>query len=582
MSLKNWHCIALLFFAVLGCYCFSIHAGFNSVDDLKMMLRLENSGPLDLIHHFFPQGRSYYYRPMTTVTYFWDRDLWGTLPSFMHLENILLHFINSCLVFFNARLIQGKHSSVNAVALLAALFFVFHPLAAESVCWISGRTDLLAGVLLLGALWLLLVSMDRGSKGILFLSGLGFLLSCLAKEVAVFALPGLLWVALTYPGKLTGFVDRFKKRWLTLSAPVSAVICYFILRTLAIVKDTGVSTVVKNVVMVDDFALLNKLRIALKVYGFYFKKLFIPWPLNFGIVEISEWYVLAGVLLTILLLWLLWRRDLLGALVLTSFCVLSPAILIPFGKMAWTPIAERYLYIPVALLSPALAVWCWQLVTCRGDLPNRNFSKYVPFLFVVLLFGPTAAHRSWIWQDNERLYRDTAQKSPDFLPAKAELASALIRKGRVEEAESILREIQALASAEHYIVDDLNLAASLMNKKDYSGARELLIPLLSKPLKNTDSIYKKLLRINDKRIAAAETVDEQNAIRKESLDWLQRQQEKKPNAFTAYRIGQLQLALGDKKSALKSFQFAYERSSKDAYYRNAAETFARKIQETLP
>ena len=61
----------------------------------------------------------------------------------------------------------------------------------------------------------------------------------------------------------------------------------------------------------------------------------VPWPLNFGIVEVSDWYVLAGMVLVAVLIRMVLRADLPGALGVTAFCVLSPAILIPFGKMSY-------------------------------------------------------------------------------------------------------------------------------------------------------------------------------------------------------------------------------------------------------
>ena len=51
----------------------------------------------------------------------------------------------------------------------------------------------------------------------------------------------------------------------------------------------------------------------LKATGFYFKKFFWPFPLNFGIVEVHGGYVYLGVFVLILVGWLLWRRTLLNA-----------------------------------------------------------------------------------------------------------------------------------------------------------------------------------------------------------------------------------------------------------------------------
>jgi len=581
MKLKTWHSVSVLFFVVCTAYFFSIHAGYNSVDDMKMIWRLENSGPFDLFHHFFPNGRAYYYRPMTTATYFLDRDLWGTLPSFMHLENILLHYFTSVIVFFTTRLlVKKKFSAKNTVALIAALFFAVHPLASESVCWISGRTDLLAGFLLLLSVWLLLSSLERNHYFLLLFSGFTLLLSCLAKEVAVFALPGLLWIVLVYPGQSANLKSTIRRRCFALAAPVMAIVGYFVMRMAATVRDTGVGAVVDNVIKTHDVDLLNNVRIAFKVYGFYFKKIFIPWPLNFGIIDVSDWYAAFGIVLLVFLIWLFRRRDIFGAFALTAFCVLSPALLISLGKMAWTPIAERYLYVPLALFAPPLAIWVWNFAVNSSFAVGKRYI-YPIAVIIGLLFWTTAIHRSWIWQDNERLYRDTVQKSPGFLPAKAELASALQRKGKTEEAEQILESMQFTGTGENYAVDDLNLAAILMLNKEFLKAREILLPLLTRDVKNKNRVYEQLLKLNDKLLSEKNSDSEKSAIREESLHWLLEMQHKKSTPFIAYRIGRLQLTLGDRLGALQSFQYAYKKSPDHAHYKKAAGTIVEKLEKEL-
>ena len=74
MRLKPWHCLALLPLLVLAVYFPSLSAGFNSVDDLKMLGHYDVAGPFDLVQHFFPQNKRYYYRPLVTLTYIFDRE----------------------------------------------------------------------------------------------------------------------------------------------------------------------------------------------------------------------------------------------------------------------------------------------------------------------------------------------------------------------------------------------------------------------------------------------------------------------------------------------------------------------------
>ena len=579
MRLKYWHSSLLLSLCVLAVYYPSLHAGYNSVDDLGMINRLINSGPINLHHHFFPHGGGVYYRPLTTLTYFFDRDVWGTIASFMHLENILIHLANSFLVLFlTRRLLALYQSESENIALLATLLFALHPLATESVSWISGRTDLLAGFFLLSAFLLILMSLQKKQSIAICCSGVLLLTAALTKEIAVFILPGLLWCIIIYPQQNLSFLDRLKDRWLHLVVTVAGISGYFVMRSFAMARDSGIKHVVSGLISTttaDGFDLLDKVRIFLKVYGFYFKKLFLPWPLNFGIIEISGWNVLAGVVLACLLIWFFLRADIFGALGLISFCVLSPAILIPFSKMTWTPIAERYLYVSIAFFVPMVALFLAGKGKQRSSVFLRR-SQYVLMIILVVFFS-TTLHRAWIWQDNERLYTDTVKKSPDFLPAKSELASALIRKGKTEQAEAILVAMQSKSSSSSFLNDDMYLAQSLMVKGELLKARDLLINSLDNPGKKYHELLQILLKINSKRLGKINNPDERMQVQQESLKWLLEQQRVRPNPFTLYRIGKMQLSCGNKDAALEYFRRAYSGSPRDSHYRDAAKKFIQQL-----
>ncbi|MGK2905858.1 MAG: tetratricopeptide repeat protein [Desulfuromonadales bacterium] len=574
MRLKTWHCLSLLALAVLLAYYPSLSAGYNSVDDLKMITNIDQSGLLDLQRLFVRSG-SYYYRPLTILSYTLDRDLWGSIPSFMHLENILLHLVCTLLVFaITRRLLSHWGIKEKGLALFAALFFALHPIATESVSWISGRTDPLMAVFLLLAVWLTLLALSSGRHLTALYGGLALLLACLAKEVAVFILPGLLWLIVVYPGP-AALQNRLRRRFWMLLMPTAGIAGYFVLRHLAIARDSGISTALKGVTG-GDYDLLNKVRVAFKVYGFYFKKLLIPWPLNFGIIKISDWYVLAGILLVALLLYLLWRADVVGAFGIMAFCVLSPALLVVFGNMTWTPLAERYLYTSAALFAPLAAFTILRLQSLVAVQHRRRLDLALTAL--LLVFFATTLHRSWIWQDNLRLYQDTVAKSPDFSAAKTELASALLRKGRSTEAEEVLVGMQGGSNTTGYINDDMNLAEVLLSRGEVEEARAILLPLLNMNPKKYYDVLQALLRTNDQRIDRVETPDLRLAIQQESLDWLEEQQRLRPNAFTVYRIAKLQLAMGDKMAALTSFRAALAKAPTEAHYRGAAQTFIKKLE----
>src|SRR5690242_10177233 len=63
----------------------------------------------------------------------------------MHLENVLFHLLNVLLLFAVARRYAPEQEGrPPLLALTAALLFALHPINAEAVNWISGRSDLIA------------------------------------------------------------------------------------------------------------------------------------------------------------------------------------------------------------------------------------------------------------------------------------------------------------------------------------------------------------------------------------------------------------------------------------------------------
>jgi len=89
-----------------------------------------------------------HYHPLTWLSYMLDVSLFGLRPGPMKLTSLLLHLLNTALLFLAWKRMTGAPWRS---AMVAALFAV-HPLHVEPVAWISSRKDVLSGLFFMLAL----------------------------------------------------------------------------------------------------------------------------------------------------------------------------------------------------------------------------------------------------------------------------------------------------------------------------------------------------------------------------------------------------------------------------------------------
>jgi protein O-mannosyl-transferase len=576
MSVRTRYVVLFLIFVVLGIYYPCIFSGSNSLDDRKMLNALLNAGSFDFIGLFFPGGTGSYYRPLLAATFFLDRYLWGLLESFMHLENLLLHVFNVVMVYFIALRLSRKLANAAGVALLAALLFGLHPINTESVNWISGRTDVLAGAFFLLSLALLLRSLDDERRILMAASGIAFLLGCLSKEVTVFAYPGLLFTIYCHrrrSGTLPIRRAMEPSLWLSIS-----VLGYFFMRHLAFPQGgAGVTkaaaVLVSGSSKASEGVLVAKLALVCKVFGFYTKKLFAPWPLNFAITEVSDLYVYLGVAVLLLGVYLVVRRDLVSAFLVTSLGLISSSLILAMSSIAWTPFAERYLYLASAPFAAAIVYAGYRFSEWAGLL------RWMPVLATaaVTCCGISTLQRNLLWQDNFALYQDTLAKSPGFFLARNELAVALIDKGKSEQAQAIFASNGADQDGKYKKVTDRNRAYIMASHGDYEEARALLRKGLDPGSETYSLMVEQLIKIDESMLTLAKYQSQKKLLHADLVTLLTQMQQHTGDPFYFYRIGQTYLRAGNQRQASLFFDKAYQKAPLDAYYRQPARKLALKL-----
>ena len=83
-----------------------------------------------------------HYHPLTWLSYMLDVSLFGVRPGPMKFTSLLLHLLNTVLLFLALKRMTGAPWRSTMVAAL----FAVHPLHVEPVAWIASRKDVLSGL----------------------------------------------------------------------------------------------------------------------------------------------------------------------------------------------------------------------------------------------------------------------------------------------------------------------------------------------------------------------------------------------------------------------------------------------------
>ena len=404
-------CIAAL---ALACYANTLGNGF--VFDDSAYLASDAVRGLALGELF---GASWMglelYRPLTLLSLGLDFQLFGEAPWGYHLTNILLHSVNSLLLYALARDLLGE----DRAALWAALLYASHPLQTEVVAWVSARGDLLASLLSLSAL---LAHRQRRVLAYLLYAG-----ACLAKETAM-----VLPVALFLADSRAGVAAWCKRHW----GYGAALLGVLALRWLAL-ADAPAGPVSTN--FLADLDPWQRLGTAVAILPRYLLLIAAPLHLSADYSHASIppvtspwdlWFVagLACVAALIALPWVARSRFLVFASAFFGACLLPVANLF---FLAPSGMAERYLHlamIPVAL------TWGWVGQYWLRKSPGQRRLIWAVVLGVVVLCGTRTIVRNRDWHSDARLFAAVLAHYPDNARAHDNLAFAYYQRGQYTRA----------------------------------------------------------------------------------------------------------------------------------------------------
>ena len=321
------------------------------------------------------------------------------------LTNVVLHALNTVLVFLFVYRLSGRRFRVGA---LAALWFGIHPMHVESVAWISGRKDLLYCFFFLVACILYLDYLETGKRRYLVLTFCAFVLSCLGKAAAVplpFVLLLLDYVEERTPSRRM-FVEKIP------FVIVSLVLGY--VAYLALARHG----------LADLQGFTPGQRFAFAWYGFtmYLARLFVPYRLSafypyptldeHGRLPATYLLVAAmGLLALVLPLVLIYARRRNAFRTVTfglGFFFLMLVLVLQFVSVGSSVMADRYSYVPYIGIFFLLALAVDALLERR----RLRVVTTVAVAVYSIALGVGTYRRTWVWTNSESLWSDVIEKHP--------------------------------------------------------------------------------------------------------------------------------------------------------------------------
>jgi hypothetical protein len=140
-----WLCVSFL---VVGFFLFRdvLSLSFHG-DDFIWLLSAKHD-TVAAIGSYFYDAHGFFYRPLTKVYFWFLWPLFGATPLGYHVLNILIHAATSLLVFCFVRMILRRivrmtRSAADQISFATAILYYVLPAHVENVVWISAITELL-------------------------------------------------------------------------------------------------------------------------------------------------------------------------------------------------------------------------------------------------------------------------------------------------------------------------------------------------------------------------------------------------------------------------------------------------------
>jgi protein O-mannosyl-transferase len=472
---RRYWVVAAISATVLAVFGQVWNFGFVSYDDpdyVTQNLHVLNGISYRGIVWAFTSSHSSNWHPLTWISHMLDCQFFGLNPGPHHLTNLLLHLVNTLLLFG----ILKKMTDAFWRSALVALLFAVHPLHVQSVAWIAERKDVLSTLFWMAAIWTYVGYVKQRSIRQYLLSLLAFTCGLLSKPMVV-TLPFVLLLLDFWPLQRFDVIRSAKNGKVKRSSKAERIDRRPVARQLLIEKlpffllaaaGSAVTYLSQKgwgaVVSTAEVPIGARIGNALLSYLRYIGKMF--WPADLSVfypinVDLDPWLIAgAGIVLigiTILVVRSTRERPYMALGWFWYLGVLVPVI--GFVQVGAQSMADRYAYIPLIGLFIMVA---WSL----PELTKANSAKLRTVISGIAVLLISMSICSWrqvrCWKDSVSLFEHALRVDENNYMAHGSLGFALADSGRVDEA--IPHYEKALRINPNYATGHVNLGLALAGK----------------------------------------------------------------------------------------------------------------------
>ena len=387
----------------------SINNGFLNWDDIIYVMN-NNMITTFSVENFKKMFSTFYmgnYHPFIILSFAFDYSFSQLNATGYHVHNLILHLINTFLVYTFCYFLFYKK---NNLALIVSLLFAIHPMHVESVAWISERKDLLYTMYFLISLIAYLFYIEKKEGKYFILSVFLFIFSLLSKAQAV-TLPMVLI--------LIDYLLSRKISTKTILEKIPFFILSMIFGIVAIYAQKADNSI--NPVGISVFNSLFYAQYSIWVYLFklvfpIFQTCLYEYPVD--LLGKPPLYIYFSPLILFLLgffivkTWKKWKPGTFGVLffLITIFPVLQ---FLPVGTAI---VAERYTYIPYIGLFIMVGILYLMARDKAGRSSTRMLFAYLGYAAIAVL-AVTTFNRTNVWYDSVSLWTDVMEKNPKSITA---------------------------------------------------------------------------------------------------------------------------------------------------------------------